>query len=107
MDKAMIPTGEISTLGFSEPRPIAGASFDTGFRLAGVREAFLRSGELRLCYWQDSQFPFLQVFIPPARQSIALEPMTQYRCLPTVLARACKMLRPGAKLAGLGRDRRL
>lgn len=110
VDERMIPTGEESPfLGFRNPRPIAGASFDTGFRLSGappVWEVSLRSGDLRLCYWQDRQFPFLQVFIPPSRQSIALEPMT---CNIDAFhnGMGLQMLRPGAILAGRAGIRRL
>jgi aldose 1-epimerase len=77
VDKRMIPTGETAMFNdFEEMRQIGAAGFDTGFRLPEPCVVRLREGKRGLAYWQDEAFPFLQVFIPPARRSIALEPMT-------------------------------
>ena len=80
VDERMIPTGEKRAFtDFQKLTAIAGAAFDTGFLLSSpgpVSEVHFGNGPARLCYWQDRAFPYLQVFIPPARQSIALEPMS-------------------------------
>jgi aldose 1-epimerase len=79
VDDRMIPTGQREPLqDFLDLAPIAGAHFDTCFALreAGATHVQLEQGDVKLRYSQSGEFPFLQVFIPPARQSIALEPMT-------------------------------
>lgn len=84
IDCRMIPTGSLVAMDeFIETKKINGTQLDTGFKLfrPGKRsEAELTipaKGTLK--YWQESGFSkykYLQVFIPPARKSIALEPMT-------------------------------
>lgn len=77
VDERMIPTGEkLRFDDFEVMKKIGATAFDTGFRLPEPCVARLREGTRGLEYWQDGAFPFLQVFIPPARRSIALEPMT-------------------------------
>ncbi|MBK7408817.1 MAG: hypothetical protein IPJ40_12610 [Saprospirales bacterium] len=103
VDARMIPTGEKAIFsGFQSPEKIGQAQFDTGFLLQepGSRaEVSLQFETLHLRYWQESVFPFLQVFIPPARQSIALEPMT---CNIDAFnnGEGLQMLAPGARLGG-------
>ncbi|MCB9285016.1 MAG: hypothetical protein H6563_13140 [Lewinellaceae bacterium] len=80
IDERMIPTGVRTPFtAFQSLEKIDQTPFDTGFHLLDSgkhSEVVLQFENLRLHYWQESQFPYLQVFIPPARQSIALEPMT-------------------------------
>lgn len=83
VDEFMIPTGEKTAFeDFREMKAIGDAEFDTGFRIKkeGPRaEVVLQDGTNQLRYWQETgegKFNFIQVFIPPARTSIALEPMT-------------------------------
>lgn len=77
VDERMIPTGEkLRFSDFEAMKQIGETAFDTGFRLPEPCEVRLREGQREVVYWQDEEFPFLQVFIPPARRSIALEPMT-------------------------------
>lgn len=80
VDERMIPTGEkVGFSAFGTPGLIGDTGFDTGFRLPasdGPAMVQLRHGSFVLEYWQDPVFSYLQVFIPPARRSIALEPMT-------------------------------
>lgn len=103
VDDRMIPTGEKKPFpDFRSMKSLSGANFDTGFRLLdrqAVSEVVLGLGSFRLYYWQDEGFPFLQVFIPPARQSIALEPMT---CNIDAFhnGEGLRMLRPGERMAG-------
>ena len=103
VDGRMIPTGEKTPfVEFQKTRTLDGVQFDTGFRLLGqgpVAEVALGLGPFRLGYWQDQGFPFLQVFTPPARRSIALEPMT---CNIDAFhnGEGLRMLRPGERIQG-------
>ena len=84
IDEQMIPTGAtISFNSFSQLQQIKTTNFDNCFELepsdSPIAEAIIESSKGRLRYWQESgvgRFPFLQVFTPPKRESIALEPMT-------------------------------
>jgi aldose 1-epimerase len=84
-DDRMIPTGEARRLqGFDGAAPIGGQSFDTGFVLPpGGPLAKTRlscpAQDLTLELWQETgpgRYNFLQVYVPPARNAVALEPMT-------------------------------
>ena len=103
VDARMIPTGEKSIFsGFQSPEKIDQAQFDMGFLLqepSARTEVSLQLETYQLRYWQESAFPFLQVFIPPARQSIALEPMT---CNIDAFnnGEGLRMLEPGERLGG-------
>ena len=67
---------------FAQPHSLKDVSLDTGFYIVDQHqraEIRLRQKNKQLLYWQETgegKFNFLQVFIPPARNSIALEPMT-------------------------------
>lgn len=83
IDEFMIPTGEkIPFDQFQTLQPIADTVFDNGFEIVeqgGRAEVLLQKGKNKLRYWQETgegKFNFIQVYIPPARNSIALEPMT-------------------------------
>ncbi len=81
IDEAMIPTGELHPdTRFSTRQPIGDTVLDNCFLLdPGQDTAILAGPAGRLIYRQESgagKFPYLQVFTPPHRQSIALEPMS-------------------------------
>lgn len=83
IDERMIPTGTLLDYDyFEKPRLIQKAVLDNGFKLSGATdkaEVVLSDGQRSLVYWQGmgpEQFNFLQVYTPPHRQSIAIEPMT-------------------------------
>ena len=81
----MIPTGEyILNESWLKFEKIGAAKLDTGFQFIGdgkIATTQLYSEELdtTINLWQEtfkSKFEYLQVFIPPGRKSIAIEPMT-------------------------------
>lgn len=69
-----------SKYSFSTPRRIGKTEFDTcytGFRYADdISEILLQHEDVSLVMWSDKAYPYLQVYIPPDRKSIALEPMS-------------------------------
>ncbi len=80
IDAQMIPTGERSDFTkFAESKPIDDYNFDNCFALQGENETAevrLESDKGILRYFQDTKYPFLQIFTPPQRDCIAFEPMT-------------------------------
>lgn len=78
VDARLIPTGELIMRDSEYQKPIAAAVFDTGFQLLQEKEIVLTNPEtkvsLRLICSEG--FDYLQVFTPPWRTAIALEPMT-------------------------------
>lgn len=84
IDRRMIPTGRLVAMeDFTAATTINGTQLDTGFKLfrPGKRSEaeLIIPDEGKMTFWQESghgKFKYLQVFIPPARKSIALEPMT-------------------------------
>jgi aldose 1-epimerase len=85
VDERLIPTGrKVRYDKFNNLRPIADTLFDSCFRLAvnGHRHTSVlydHAEDLRVELWQETGergYHYLQVYIPPSRQSIALEPMT-------------------------------
>jgi len=84
IDEYMIPTGRRKEFNlFQKQKPIGDFDFDTGFALNGsgdkIEIKVWNNDHRPLTFWQESgtnQFRFLQVFIPPSRNAIALEPMT-------------------------------
>ncbi len=83
VDPRMIPTGKRYDYDeFDRLKAIGSTVLDNCFALsqeaveAGVH---LRNDRLQLRYWQETgpgKFNYLQVFTPPMRESIAIEPMT-------------------------------
>lgn len=66
---------------FQQPENIGNAEFDTAFELTGFKDFFetrLFSSEYHaaLSIKQSGVFKYLQVYIPPKRNCIAIEPMT-------------------------------
>lgn len=80
IDAAMIPTGnQVDYHHFDQAKQIDQVVLDNGFALPqseNKTKVVLSDANHELHYWQDQHFPFLQVFTPPHRRSIALEPMT-------------------------------
>ncbi|RJQ17297.1 aldose 1-epimerase [Candidatus Woesearchaeota archaeon] len=82
VDERMIPTGKKITLSkFQKLEKINNEQFDTGFiiKKKGTAITKLKHKELTINLWQEtgkSKYNYLQVFIPPLRNAIALEPMT-------------------------------
>jgi aldose 1-epimerase len=83
IDERMLPTGEKTLYGdFLTAKKIASTSLDNGFFIKNQSENFdvyLSSEKGKLHYWQktgENQCNFIQIFTPPHRTCIALEPMT-------------------------------
>jgi len=75
-DETMIPT-EIKANQFPNPLPLAGENFDTGFVLETPEVQYKTPDyELKMCIDQEMDQPYVQLYIPNHRQSIAIEPMT-------------------------------
>jgi aldose 1-epimerase len=78
----MIPTGKRQVFEkFYSLQKIKNEWFDTCFEFSGNNEVFktkifdaASNGTITL--WQENIFRYLQIYIPPDRNSIALEPMT-------------------------------
>ncbi len=85
VNKKMIPTGKKEIFSkFSEPAQIKKQELDTGFILPkkeGIAKTELhdKKQDIKIIIWQETgnrKYNYLQVFIPPERTSIAIEPMT-------------------------------
>jgi aldose 1-epimerase len=78
-DDNLIPTGQIiDTQKFYSPRLIGSEFFDHCFLLdqePGVPAAILKNpaNGLRLSFFPDRSYPYLQIYTPPDRKSIAIE----------------------------------
>jgi aldose 1-epimerase len=85
LDHQMIPTGEKSLFdSFSAGSSLANNFFDDCFLLQSVGEIaettiYNKATQQKLILWQETgknKFNYLQIFTPPHRKSIAIEPMT-------------------------------
>ena len=85
VDSRTIPTGELKPFEkFSSLSKIGEEKIDAGFQLRkgkGLAKTELLDQEhdLNVTVWQETgemKYNYLQVFIPPSRKSIAIEPMT-------------------------------
>lgn len=87
VDERMIPTGKkLPCSNFLERKPIGGTSFDTCFQALpsnGIANSktynihlYNPKSNCRLQYYQETVFPYFQIFTPDHRKSIAIEPMT-------------------------------
>jgi aldose 1-epimerase len=84
VDERLLPTGKRLPFNeFEQLRPLEDEVLDTCFALAAdipsVAEVTVKGARGILHYWQETgpgKFNFLQIFTPPHRQSIAIEPMT-------------------------------
>lgn len=81
-NEQLIPNGNKKNYrAFQQPEIIGSTAFDTAFELKGNQDFFetiLFSSEenIKLSIKQSNVFKYLQVYIPPQRNSIAIEPMT-------------------------------
>ncbi len=89
IDDRMIPSGEKGSFdNFNKRAKIGNTELDSCFLIKqapGKASTFLSDGELTLELWQetgDGLYNYLQVYTPPHRKCIALEPMT---CPPDAL----------------------
>jgi aldose 1-epimerase len=83
VDEHMIPTGKLYEYDrFASPSRIGAEVLDNCFKLSGQEERAvltLSDENYRMAYWQESaqdKFPYVQIFTPPHRKSIAIEPMS-------------------------------
>ena len=94
IDERMLPTGKKENYtDFDTLKPISETVLDNGFYLKedlkgnennkGIKETIIADisahNSRKLIFWQETgpgKFNFLQVFTPPHRKSIAIEPMT-------------------------------
>jgi aldose 1-epimerase len=83
VDKRMLPTGKKYPFDrFKAYRALGAEVLDNCFALSNQEDQpriHLRSGAEQLIYSQDNgpgNYPFFQLFIPPDRESLAIEPMT-------------------------------
>jgi aldose 1-epimerase len=84
VDNRMIPTGnQIPYHFFDHPQPLKGTELDTGFTLNSPglykTEVFDTERKLKFFVWQESGlegYGYLQIYTPPGRETIAIEPMT-------------------------------
>ncbi len=91
LDSGKIPTGSVLTgTRFTSPEALVNITLDDCYRLAsgtGRAEVILENPktELRLHLWQEKgadKYNYLQIYTPPNRTSIAVEPMS---CPPNAL----------------------
>ncbi len=85
VDEKMIPTGELEPYNaFEHPQSLQGVEFDTGFKLL-EDEVFVEvdlyspKQDVTLKITQstgENQYNYLQIYTPPHRQTIAIEPMS-------------------------------
>jgi len=84
VDKRLIPTGKYITFNnFSNLTKINKTFFDTGFVVNKRKKPktllFSKKHNYTLCLWQETgknKYNYLQIYTPPLRKSIAIEPMT-------------------------------
>lgn len=85
IDEALIPTGKRSPFPtFSELTTINDTVLDNCFELVQTQgtnkvEVIMEGDSGQLRYWQETglgKFNFIQLFIPPAKKAVAVEPMT-------------------------------
>ncbi len=83
IDERMLPTGEKTDFkSFKRLTRIKNATLDNGFFIKNqteIAETVLASEQGKLTFWQETghqKWNFLQVFTPPHRKSVAIEPMT-------------------------------
>lgn len=74
-DERGLPTGE-EVAESAEVIRLGDRAFDDGYRLGRDRRFRLASGGRRLDVRFDRNYPFAQVYTPPASDAIAIEPMT-------------------------------
>ncbi|MEO1434399.1 MAG: aldose 1-epimerase [Bacteroidota bacterium] len=105
VDATMIPTGKLLEFNdFQALQALNAQEFDTGF-VVDVSEDQVATDlhhpltGLQLSVWQDANYPYLQIYTPPHRQSIAIEPMS---CATDAFnnGQGLIVLEPGAQFTG-------
>jgi len=74
-DARQIPTGA-STPQPAERRVVGARRFDDGYRLGRDHRLRIEGGGHALEVCGDARYPYAQVWVPPGRSFLALEPMT-------------------------------
>ena len=106
LDNSYIPTGKTThSTDFERFTPIGNRPFDACFRVKttdGLARTYLRNPQTdtELCVWQQADaYPYVQIYSPPDRQSLAIEPMTAW---PDALNNQQGLLRlaPGQRWTG-------
>jgi aldose 1-epimerase len=74
-DKSLIPTGKIiPNTQFNTPQKLAGIELDNGYLLEEQHlNCILESQQFRLIVSPSKAYPYLQLYTPPGRKSIAIE----------------------------------
>jgi len=83
LDDYAIPTGEVKKFNdYINPKKINKSEFDDCFQLndnEGISTVIISDGESQIEFWQEtgtSKYNYLQLYTPPHRKSIAVEPMS-------------------------------
>ena len=80
IDQRMLPTGKLYEYkDFAKAKKIGATVLDNCFKLheSGEQSIFFSSKKGKFRYFQDAnKFPYVQLFTPPYRTSIAIEPMS-------------------------------
>ncbi len=79
VNEQMIPNGKrIEYKRYTEPTRIGTDILDNCFvpQHPGRQEVSLKGPKGTLRYWQDEHYPFIQLFTPPTRLSLSIEPMS-------------------------------
>jgi aldose 1-epimerase len=85
VDPRMIPTGvKLPADSFNQLTKIGDSELDTGFIIEAQKdvattEIYDPDYDLHIKVWQEIgkwKYNYLQIYIPPSRESIAIEPMT-------------------------------
>src|SRR5439155_17532501 len=91
LDRKAIPTGT-STREPAEEAPLGRPLFDDLYALGRDRVLALEGGGKRLEVRFGSGYPFAQVYAPPGKRFVALEPMTAP--IDALVAGTCPVVRP-------------
>jgi galactose mutarotase-like enzyme len=75
VDARILPTGARTPQG-SEREPIGRRTFDDHYALGRDRRFAISTGRRTLTFVFDRSYPFAQLYAPPRKQFVAIEPMT-------------------------------
>jgi galactose mutarotase-like enzyme len=74
-DARVLPTG-VRTKQTAERAPIADRTFDDHYALGRDRRFSISTGKRTLSFVFDRNYPYAQLYAPPRKQFVAIEPMT-------------------------------
>ena len=94
LDRLMIPTGG-AVREPAEEQPLGSRTFDDLYALGRDRRLALEGRGRRLELRFGAGYPFAQVYAPPGRQFVALEPMTAP--IDGLVTGTCPLVRPGER----------